>query len=281
MPVQFFGQFLIQKGLVTPVQLLHAVDYQATKNLKLGELAVVRGMLAEADATRINGLQQSKDLQFGAAAVELKLLTAAQVDELLLAQRNSHVYLGDALVQCGALSAAVVERELGAFKEDQRAYEAVGTAITAKGVPQVELHTLALDLTQKLLMRAWFQPSKVGTQAVRTGTLPLVDFTSEIAFSGGYAPRYILSIPEPIVKNAAKRILGDLRPDDETCADLTGEFANVVCGNVSALLAKKGINSSFGTPMRMHMELKLGRGKALETHFVTPDGDVTLFLVFA
>ncbi|NTW88764.1 MAG: chemotaxis protein CheX, partial [Desulfobulbaceae bacterium] len=40
MAVKFFGQFLIEQGVVTSDALLNAINLQDKNNLKLGEMAV-------------------------------------------------------------------------------------------------------------------------------------------------------------------------------------------------------------------------------------------------
>ncbi len=48
MAVKFFGQFLVEQGIVTSEALLNAINLQDKNNLKLGEMAVAMGLITQA-----------------------------------------------------------------------------------------------------------------------------------------------------------------------------------------------------------------------------------------
>ena len=54
MAAKFLGQFLLERGTLTPAQLLAALDAQRASNPLLGELAIHHGMLDALQARRIN-----------------------------------------------------------------------------------------------------------------------------------------------------------------------------------------------------------------------------------
>ena len=97
MAVQFFGQYLLEKGLITAEQVLRVIEYQELQNLRIGEFAIRQGLLTESDASRVNQLQLSQDIRFGEAAIQLGVLEEVEVQILLAAQRNSHIYFGEAV----------------------------------------------------------------------------------------------------------------------------------------------------------------------------------------
>ena len=57
MPVKFFGQYLLEKNIITPQQLIEAVEYQESKNLKFGEYALSKGYLTAKDVEKIQNEQ--------------------------------------------------------------------------------------------------------------------------------------------------------------------------------------------------------------------------------
>ena len=65
MAVKFFGQFLIEKGAVTRIDLLQAIDLQEKTNLKFGEMVVEMGLMTTTDVARVHLAQRSEDLHFG------------------------------------------------------------------------------------------------------------------------------------------------------------------------------------------------------------------------
>ena len=131
MAVKFLGQFLMERGVITPQQLLAATEAQRASNPLLGELAVRQGLLSEAQARRINDRQRADDRRFGDIALELGLLEPAQVEALLAAQKAGRKLFGQVLVEQGVVDAATLESELAVHRADQDAANhalAVGVA---------------------------------------------------------------------------------------------------------------------------------------------------------
>ena len=83
MAARFFGQWLIRHGLITPEQLLAALDLQLETNKELGAFAVDLKVLTKKQADDINVKQRRTDGRFGEIAIAEGLLTAKQVDRLL------------------------------------------------------------------------------------------------------------------------------------------------------------------------------------------------------
>ena len=155
MPVQFFGQYLLSKSIVTPQQLLEALAYQEFETLKIGHYAVEDNYLTPAQAEQINLEQQKRDLKFGETAVAMGLLTQMQVDELLTIQRNNHVYLGEAVIAKGFASKEVIEDALRQFIQEQQRFDVDITHLEQIGIDQPEIIGIFLDLIKKLFYRMW------------------------------------------------------------------------------------------------------------------------------
>ena len=112
MAAKFFGQFLLEQGLIDRDQLLLALEIQHDSNPLLGELAQARGMIDAAQAQAINDRQRREDKRFGDIAQSLGLLSAAQVDELLAQQKSQRKLFGEILVEQGMLGRDAVEQAL-------------------------------------------------------------------------------------------------------------------------------------------------------------------------
>lgn len=112
MAAKFFGQFLLEKGVITSAQLLRALDVQRTSNPALGELAVERGMLSESQAKTINERQRREDRRFGDIAQSMGLLTGEEVTQLLDEQKSRRKLFGEILVDEGFLDRERLDAEL-------------------------------------------------------------------------------------------------------------------------------------------------------------------------
>jgi hypothetical protein len=119
MAAKFFGQFLLERGVIDAPQLLRALDLQRASNPMLGEIAQAEGLLTIAQARMINERQRREDRRFGDIAQELHLLTAAQVDQLLEQQKRRRKLFGEILVEAGMLDRATLEAELAAHQADR------------------------------------------------------------------------------------------------------------------------------------------------------------------
>lgn len=113
MAAKFFGQFLLEKGVISSAQLLRALDVQRTSNPALGELAVAHGMITEAQAAGINERQRREDRRFGDIAQAMGLLTDVEVGQLLDEQKSRRRMFGEILVDEGFLSREQLAAELG------------------------------------------------------------------------------------------------------------------------------------------------------------------------
>ncbi|MEW6775553.1 MAG: chemotaxis protein CheX [Bdellovibrionota bacterium] len=279
MAIQFFGQYLLSKGIITAKQLVDAVEYQESHNLKVGDYAVQKGWIPAEGVRKITHLQQTKDVKFGEAAVELGLLTKKQVEELLTAQKNDHLYLGDALVHKGYASKEAIDKALAGFKEEQKAF-APGKIDIPSEVPLPKLNAAFFDLTQKLLLRMGGVEAKLGAGKVVSGKLPTPGIVAQVGFSGGFHTNYIVCVPDGIARKMAKHMLDLKNPSAEELDDVVKEFANVVCGNILARLAQEGKQAEIAPPERLGASTDLGRDKALVFPVVTPDGELHVAVIF-
>lgn len=112
MAAKFFGQFLLEKGVISSAQLLRALDVQRVSNPALGELACERGLLTADQAQVINERQRREDRRFGDIAQSMGLLTADEVAALLEEQKARRKLFGEILVEEGMLDRERLEQEL-------------------------------------------------------------------------------------------------------------------------------------------------------------------------
>ena len=115
----FFGQYLLNKGLINAQQLAKALALQEVMNKRTGDLAIELGLLNRQQVRAIVELQKKEDIYFGEAAKKLLLMTKPQVDALLKIQKERHVYIGDAVVKLGYIGEEQREKALMSYVEEQ------------------------------------------------------------------------------------------------------------------------------------------------------------------
>lgn len=114
---QFFGNFLLNEGIVTKAQLIEALEIQKLVRVKLGVLAINAGLMTAKQVDEVHAEQQRVDKRFGDIAVEKGYLKASDVDELLSHQKQGQLILGQALVDKGYLSNEQFEQALASYKK--------------------------------------------------------------------------------------------------------------------------------------------------------------------
>ena len=119
MAAKFFGQFLLEKGVINAAQLLRALEIQRTSNPALGEIACEKGLLSADQAQVINERQRSEDKRFGDIAQSMGLLTGDEVGQLLDEQKSRRKLFGEILVDEGFVDRMRLDAELQLHAADR------------------------------------------------------------------------------------------------------------------------------------------------------------------
>ncbi|MGB1236675.1 MAG: chemotaxis protein CheX [Pseudomonadales bacterium] len=231
---KFFGQFLLEKGLITPEQLLTAISLQKASNPSLGKIAVDKGMLSEAQAEAINAEQQRTDQRFGDLAVTMQLLSDAQVGELIDTQKAGRKFFGQILIEEDFLNAAAVEEEL-------TAHAAIKEKVAMQVDSQIEQHKYAgiilntLDSCIKLFTRI----AKINAQVAGIGDAETSLDDECLYFSQCFERdqhvKIGLVLPKRMMQELALNFLKmDVSDHPAVYQDAVCEFLNIVLGNALA-----------------------------------------------
>ena len=271
MSIKFFGQFLLERGVLNRDQLLEAISYQENHNLRFGQYAQRKGYLTEADVERLNEEQKTADMLIGELAVKLGMLETYQVEEILTMQKNDHVQIGRVLVMKGFLDDAGLQRELDAFKEDQRPY-ATDKIVVPPEIKNAELVADIVDITLKMMQRIAGIEAKADDGTLINSDPDEKYSAVSITFSGGLNCDFVIMADEDASRAMAASILGEdaSAEDREMIVDGVKEFANVVCGNILARMAQRGKSVEITIPHIM--EYKGGYG-------LTGDGNTLVYQV--
>lgn len=115
---QYFGHYLLNKGLINTEQLTDALEYQRSVHLKLGVLAVNAGLMTPAQVEQIHNMQKKVDKRFGELAIEQGFLNEEQLNTLLNTQKQGHLMLGQALIDCGYFTLEQLQKALDSYKKE-------------------------------------------------------------------------------------------------------------------------------------------------------------------
>ncbi len=284
MAVKFFGQYLLEKNIIRPQDLVEAVEYQESKNQSFGECAMSKGYLTMEDVKKIQNEQIKTDMQFGEIAVKSGLLTPDRVEEILTIQKNNRIFIGRALVEKGFITREILDRELALFKEDQRKY-VTGEIITPDGIENPEIVKDIVDMTQKMLQRLTRLNIKAGEGFI-TDAEPEKNFLLiSVSLSGSHRYEYVFSSSHEISRLIASAFIDEEIQNDQTniIADGVKEFCNITCGNIIAKLSLRGLIIDISPPEEVNFSangynLLKGR-EALYYTLTSPRGDSTLIVI--
>ncbi|MBQ2824000.1 MAG: chemotaxis protein CheX [Oscillospiraceae bacterium] len=115
---QFFGNYLLNKGLVSAENLAQALADQKNTRLKLGVLAINAGFMTAEQVDKVHAEQQRVDKRIGDIMVDMGFVTRDQIEELFKTQPSGHLLLGQALVDSGVMSNAQFEQALASYKAE-------------------------------------------------------------------------------------------------------------------------------------------------------------------
>ncbi len=118
--LNFFGQYLLDKRMISREQLNDAISFQEESNRRIGEIACERGYLSKDQTDFIFQEQKRVDRPFGAIALEHRFLTRNQLDDLLFTQTVFSTHLGEALLIKGYISPEQFSDELEQFRKEQQ-----------------------------------------------------------------------------------------------------------------------------------------------------------------
>ncbi|MDD2582804.1 MAG: chemotaxis protein CheX [Desulfuromonadaceae bacterium] len=257
MAVNFFGQFLVELGIVTSDALVDAINLQDKNNLRFGEMAAAMGLVTPADIQRAHSAQMSRDMKLGNLLVEMGILTPAQRDNVVVRQKNTHLYIGEALVQNGALTSEALQKHLDEFNAGQARYISNGIELPIASASN-HVWEMTADLTRKMITRVLALPFHPGTCTLTTNIAPNF-MLAAMDLSGDVEARYFLSVSEGLQKSVARAILGEESVEyepAEVLEDTVMEFANIVCGNVAAKASQMGVIINITPPVTVHLPKK-------------------------
>ncbi|MCR8629805.1 hypothetical protein [Paenibacillus radicis (ex Xue et al. 2023)] len=140
---QYFGQYLLNQGLLSASELKQAISIQKLTRVKLGVLAINYGYMSAAQVETVHQIQMKLDKKFGEIATELSFLSEEIVSSLLDSQQNAHLALGQVLIDQGIMT---YEGFADALEQYKKAYSLTDDQFDSiiKGSMETLLETVLL-----------------------------------------------------------------------------------------------------------------------------------------
>jgi hypothetical protein len=278
MGIKFFGQYLIEQGIVDSDQIRAALKLMDEENRSLGELAEAGGILTSEEAAKVNAQQRYCDIPFGELAVEMGLLSEEQVDYLIGFQEQTRLRIGQALVRQDFLSNERLLELLVRFESEQALFR-IGNVALPDGLEGNALAATVLDLLPKLLVRI----ARIGVRIEKNradAEIPDHPVRIAVTVTGEVGllicllgdEEFSLQLAGATAEFDGPRIEA-ARQNPVLLADGVGEFLNVLAGNAMGLLERKKIATELEPP---HSDPDLDSGYLFE--LAVSVGKAALFL---
>lgn len=113
---QFFAQYILNQGLLTPSQVQEVLESRRGAQVKLGILAMNQGFLTAVQVEEIHRLQHTIDKRFGEIALDEGYLSEEQLMILLDTQESDHLNFGQTLVDKGFMDLEQLQHVLENYK---------------------------------------------------------------------------------------------------------------------------------------------------------------------
>jgi DNA-binding response OmpR family regulator/CheY-specific phosphatase CheX len=249
MGMKFFGQYLLEKGVITKDQLLKAVEYKKSLNLSMEELAVKKGLLSKEQVDKIHSLQKDDlDRDFADIVEEQEFLGRKELDDLYKEQEQRRVYIGQALVAQGALAPDQLSDNLREFKEEQEKDEwAIATKL--EGLRNKLVVKTFVNFTMKIFQKVVRETVKLKECLPSVDNFNLRDYTLQQKIFGDMEMYFILNLSQDLCLKVAANMFGkEVKEMGPIEKDAMKEFLNVISGNCCAKLSNVGINIETGPP---------------------------------
>jgi hypothetical protein len=149
-----FGLYLVKKGVITPAQLVHALEKQQAHQRPLGQLAMEEGILSAREVFKILRCQSGMPHErFGEVAVGMRMMTNAELERLLMRQWELQPPLEEILVRQRILTQVQLDEQLTAYRHEMAQKNVViKRSIVAPRIPEMPTRPLLSESETHALM---------------------------------------------------------------------------------------------------------------------------------
>jgi CheY-specific phosphatase CheX len=246
MSVKFFGQYLVDRGRITPAQLVEALSSENGR--PFASLAVAKGFMEKGDAERLLRGEAVFDFDVGAVAIKKGILTEQQVAYLSFLLQSNVKMLCRNLVQSGVIPQDELDYLLSEFE-----IGAAEFALKPQNMPpplagRADIVAL-LSMTESMLTKYGIAPVYITQPAEHAGRIQLRDLTVRLRLSGDSSGLYVLSMDRQLAAIIAGQIFGNAKLDSvDVLIDAICEFCNLLAGAAASAVAGHGHQMEFSAP---------------------------------
>jgi hypothetical protein len=242
MGAMFFGQYLLERGVIDRRQLLDALQRQRAHNRSLPEVALGENLFDAATAASIEATYRT-----GIAPVEELMMAIGglgpdEVERLQVIQRADWVRIGAALVAGGHLTEQEVETHLEDYRARERSFESEIQAGFER-LPSMTVVETSVRLGMRHIGRLVGEVTKVASVDVLPGIPdPGLRRRSSQRIVGDTSFTIILDLPPELAAIASQQLVGTaLPPAGAAEDDALREVVNLVGGHACTQLESSGL----------------------------------------
>lgn len=253
---QFFGHYLLNKGILTQNQLCEVLQSEQHSKVKLGVLAVDAGLMTAAQVESIHHLQWLQDKRFGELAIQQGYLTREQVQQLLDSQQSGHLVLMQTIADRGYMTLNEVEEALAEFRKEYNITSNLDaddnvvikklTDFSSAGDRAASFYDyvgLLLRNVVRFLNGTPFSVKQFAEREQKGKWYVCQQIVGDLSLSTG------LLMDETVLLEIASRFYGEkLSVADELALDSVSEFLNVHNGVFCSLLSDAGFKTDLQPP---------------------------------
>jgi CheY-specific phosphatase CheX len=250
---QYFGHYLLNKGLIKPEQLADALEYQRSVHLKLGVVAVNAGVMTPDQVESIHNMQKRVDRRFGELAIEQGFINEEQLTALLATQKQGHLMLGQALIDRKYFTLEELHSALESYKKESGISSRQFNVVKSDETQEIE--EIFMNFGETILSKTY---SDYVTLLVKNiirfiDDNPVVEINklNEDYTAQWYAYQEISGVvslktgiacsEDAFIKLAAKYAQEDITEADEMAQASVGEFLNLHNGIFLVNMSNNGV----------------------------------------
>jgi hypothetical protein len=286
---QYFGHYLLSKGLIKPEQLADALEYQHSVHIKLGVLAINAGLMSVGQVEDIHNKQKKVDEKFGELAIEMGFINEEQLKSLLSTQKQGHLMLGQALIDRNYFTLEQLKAALDNYKAENGISNRQFNVV--KQDDMVEIEQIFQNFGESMLCKAY---SDYVTLAIKN-LIRFVDDNPTVEINrvaGKYSSEWYvsqeitgkISIKTGVACNTgvfiqlAEKFAGEkITKADELAQASVGEFLNLHNGIFLVNMSNNGVELDM-KPQSISENYKKedGRGYIISCHYVWGSFDLII-----
>lgn len=282
MATKLFGQFLLERGVISREALLDAARYQSSINMPLAALALENGYLTREQIAWLDAQAHGSDKAFMEAVLQGGVLSVEQMEHLSKQRSERWILLGAALVERGHMTLAQLNDMIELYRKEQI-------------VPDADVVSMPIDVGDKELVQAMIQVTvdiflhytrqivKIMSVERVTGEPGDITYLFAQSITGDRVFCYALAMSEELTLSIASRMLQEeTREINAVVLDAVAEFVNVVVGNGCAKLSLTNVKVSAEPPQVMLKEMlaKIMPRDSVAVKMKTEKGDLLVFFLF-